>query len=98
MKHSPDIAFEGSGPDKIGADPRTLSPEQLSSLGHKPKPKLRILRAKCLDCCVGSAPEVRRCVSTDCDLWPYRMGTDPFRAKRETTPSQLENLKKGQNQ
>jgi hypothetical protein len=32
------------------------------------------IRLKCLDCCCGSAAEVRRCHLTDCALHPYRMG------------------------
>ena len=41
----------------------------------------KAMRAKCLDCCAGSAHEVKLCPITDCTLWPYRMGkgicTDP---------------------
>jgi hypothetical protein len=36
-------------------------------------------RAKCLDCCCGSAHEVRRRISIDCALWPFRMGANPWR-------------------
>jgi hypothetical protein len=32
------------------------------------------IRLNCLDCCCGSAAEVRRCHLTDCALHPYRMG------------------------
>lgn len=39
----------------------------------------RAIRLKCLDCCCGSAPEVRLCHITKCPLWIYRMG-------REVTP------------
>ena len=31
------------------------------------------IRLKCLDCSAESAPEVRECKHTDCQLWPYRM-------------------------
>ena len=27
--------------------------------------------------------EVRKCVATTCALWPFRMGTNPFRKKRK---------------
>lgn len=33
------------------------------------------IRAKCLDCCCGSAPEVRCCPVTTCPLWVFRMGS-----------------------
>ncbi len=41
---------------------------------------LKAIRAKCLDCCVGSAHEVRRCQISDCSLHPYRFGHNPKRA------------------
>jgi hypothetical protein len=42
-------------------------------------PPLKVMRAKCLECCCGSAHEVRHCVISTCPLWPYRMGTNPLR-------------------
>lgn len=41
-------------------------------------PPLKTIRAKCLDCCAGSAHEVRECASTNCPLWPFRMGRNPY--------------------
>ncbi|MBI5315036.1 MAG: hypothetical protein HZB34_03610 [Nitrospirae bacterium] len=41
---------------------------------------LKAIRAKCLDCCCGSAVEVRRCTVTTCALWPYRLGHRPHKA------------------
>lgn len=38
---------------------------------------LRMIRAKCLDCSCGSAPEVKGCSLTTCALWPYRLGHRP---------------------
>lgn len=38
---------------------------------------VRRIRLKCLDCCAGSAVEVKLCPSDDCALWPYRMGHRP---------------------
>jgi len=40
---------------------------------------LKAIRAKCLDCCCGQANEVRLCPSSDCTLWPYRLGHNPAR-------------------
>jgi nitrate reductase alpha subunit len=45
---------------------------------HSKRPILRAIRAKCLDCCVNQIDEVRKCTAIDCDLWPYRMGKNPF--------------------
>lgn len=38
---------------------------------------IKAIRAKCLDCCCQQMAEVRRCPSTDCPLWEYRMGHRP---------------------
>lgn len=65
----------------IGRDPRRLSPEDLRGLGHRGKPLLQAMRRRCVDCCAGKVDEVRRCTATACPLWPYRMGTDPWRAE-----------------
>jgi hypothetical protein len=49
--------------------------------GHEPKPMLDVIRAKCLDCQAGSPGAVRKCVTQDCALWPYRMASNPFRTR-----------------
>lgn len=38
---------------------------------------IKAIRAKCLECCCGSATEVRLCGITDCALWEYRSGHRP---------------------
>ena len=38
---------------------------------------LKTLRAKCLECCVGSSAEVHKCHLSDCPIWPYRFGRPP---------------------
>ena len=41
-------------------------------------PKLsEIVRQKCLQCCVGSSSEVRKCHISDCANWAYRFGRSP---------------------
>lgn len=37
----------------------------------------KAIRAKCLDCCCGSAKEVRLCPIKKCPLYPYRFGKRP---------------------
>ena len=40
---------------------------------RSPSP-LQAIRIECLDCCNGSAKEVRLCPAYACPLWPWRMG------------------------
>lgn len=60
----------------IGKDPRTLGESELSGFQHKTLKAA--VRAKCLDCCGHDQSEVRKCVSVDCPLWPFRMNKNPF--------------------
>lgn len=36
--------------------------------------RAKAIREKCIDCMCGNKTEVRRCVSRDCALFPYRLG------------------------
>jgi hypothetical protein len=38
---------------------------------------LSAIRQKCLDCSCHQPSEVRDCRITACDLWPFRLGSDP---------------------
>ena len=62
----------------------------------------KAIRKHCLDCCCGSAKEVKLCAVTDCYLYPFRFGKNPYRAKRELTEEQkaaaAERLKKAREQ
>lgn len=54
---------------------------------------MKAIRLKCLDCCCGQAAEVKLCPSTDCSLYPYRMGHRPqeipmYDTGREVTEEQ----------
>lgn len=49
---------------------------------------LKAIRTKCLDCCCGSAHEVKMCPCLNCSLYPFRMGADPYRKKREYSEEQ----------
>lgn len=44
---------------------------------------VKAIRAKCLDCCGGSSDEVKQCPCESCALHPFRLGKNPYRAKRE---------------
>jgi hypothetical protein len=77
---------------KIGRDPRAMSTTDLQALGHKPMAVLDALRARCLDCCAGSADEVRKCVSVECPAWPFRMGWNPWRERRQLSDDERKQL------
>lgn len=66
--------------EKIGIDPAFLSKGDLKGLGHPTSP-LKAIRANCVACCGDSYAEANKCTATGCQLWPYRMGRNPFHAK-----------------
>ena len=63
----------------VGRDPRCMRTDELEQLGHARVSPLRALRLHCLDCCNGSAQEVRLCTAVGCARWPFRMGKNPWR-------------------
>ena len=54
---------------------------------------VKAIREKCLDCCCGSATEVNLCGITDCALYPFRNGKNPYRKKREYSGEELEAMR-----
>lgn len=54
-------------------------------------PPLKAIRLKCLDCVCGNAYEVRNCTGSDCPLYFYRFGKNPF-LKREYTEEQKQEI------
>lgn len=52
---------------------------------HNP---VKAIREKCLDCCGGSTSEVKECTAERCPIYPFRLGKNPFRQKRELTEEQ----------
>ncbi len=84
---SPYDADEGN---LIGRDPREISAKERRQHFPGAAVGLKAIRAKCLDCCGGNASEVRKCVCTNCPLWPLRMGSQPkgLRAARSQEGSQ----------
>ena len=43
-------------------------------LKQEPLIRSKAIRAKCLECQGAQQAEVTRCQTTDCPLWPWRMG------------------------
>jgi hypothetical protein len=70
------------GGELVGRRPSDV-PSEFLYLNFSAQNPMKAIRAKCIDCCCGNAAEVRKCVATDCDLWPFRLGSNPFR-KRST--------------
>jgi hypothetical protein len=85
---SPYQADEG---ELIGKRPGDV-PSDFLSLKFRAQNPLRAIREKCLDCCCANAAEVRKCVAVDCALWPFRMGTNPFRKKCKLSAAQKQEL------
>ena len=48
---------------------------------------IKAIREKCLECS-GSRNEVKECNVTDCALYAFRLGKNPYRTKRELTEEQ----------
>lgn len=57
------------------------------------KKPVKAIREFCLDCCGDSVSAVRECPSVECALHPFRLGKNPYRAKREMTDEQREAAK-----
>ena len=81
MNRHRQIGLEQRDGDDVGRDPRAMSADELTQLGHSRVSPLRALRLKCLDCCNESSQEVRLCTAVDCASWPFRMGKNPWRRK-----------------
>ena len=54
---------------------------------------LRAVREKCLDCSCQQPIEVKECTVKTCALHPFRMGKNPYRAKRVMSPEAVARAK-----
>ena len=54
---------------------------------------LRAIREKCLDCSCQQPIEVKECTVATCALYPFRLGVNPYRAKRVMSPEQIAKAK-----
>jgi hypothetical protein len=53
---------------------------------------VKAIREKCLDCCCGSTADVKDCSVKNCPLYPFRMGKNPYRQRREMTEEEKQVL------
>jgi hypothetical protein len=50
------------------------------------KTPIKSIREHCIECSAGSLGEVLNCVITDCVLYPFRLGKNPNRKRKEKPP------------
>jgi hypothetical protein len=75
------IALKDLKGNLVGRLPEELAMDEWALLGHEKQPLLKVIRSYCIERCAGQKGEVRKCVMHECPLWPYRMGTNPFRSR-----------------
>ena len=49
-------------------------------MNYKKSP-VKAIREKCIDCSGGSHKEVKLCPATQCPIYPFRMGKNPFHSR-----------------
>ena len=54
---------------------------------------VKAIRKFCLECSGDSSAEVKGCTAPNCPLYPFRLGKNPYRKKREMTAEQREAAK-----
>ena len=54
---------------------------------------VKVIRAKCLECCCGQVKEVENCAAIACPLHEWRFGKNPFRKKIEMSEERREELR-----
>jgi hypothetical protein len=75
--------YENDGGNLIGKRPSEIGVSDLRALGH-PESPIKAIRAFCVEC-GGNEAEARKCTAYDCQLWPLRMGRNPFHGKKPKT-------------
>ena len=80
MRSDRAIGLELRDGHDIGRDPRGMTAEELTALGHVRMSAQQALRLRCIDCSGASAAAVRACALVRCPAWPFRMGRSPWRA------------------
>lgn len=55
---------------------------------------VQAIKKKCkFDCCSGDEESWKNCNCTTCFLWPFRLGKNPYRSKREISDEQKNKMK-----
>lgn len=64
---------------------------EFENASEKQVPVLTAIKNKCrFDCCAGEIESWKNCTNTKCWLYPYRLGKNPYRKKKEYTDEELE--------
>ena len=53
---------------------------------------LRAIKLKCLDCSTYNINEIKECPVKNCPLYPFRLGKNPFRKKKELSEEERNKL------
>lgn len=53
---------------------------------------VKAIRAYCLECSCGATSEVKECPVNKCPLYPFRMGKNPYRQRREMSDEERQVL------
>ena len=53
---------------------------------------LRAIKLKCLDCSTYNINEIKECPVKKCPLYPFRLGKNPFRKKKELSEEERNKL------
>ena len=53
---------------------------------------LRAIKLKCLDCSTYNINEIKECPVNKCPLYPFRLGKNPFRKKKELSEEERNKL------
>lgn len=53
---------------------------------------LRAIKLKCLDCSTYNILEIKECPVKNCPLYPFRLGNNPFRKKKELSEEERTKL------
>jgi hypothetical protein len=72
---------------------RKLTRPDFAHLKIERRSPVKAIRAYCLECSAGQPSEVRKCEFTDCSLWPYRFGTNPWIEREMTDEQKAKNCK-----
>lgn len=56
------------------------------------KNPVKAIRAFCLECSGDSTAEVKNCPREVCPLYPFRLGKNPYRQRREMTEEEKQAL------
>lgn len=77
-KELTDPLLESINGEVCGKNPDNVTEKEFLDAGHRELPLGKVIRKKCQECTCFQNAEVRKCIITDCALWPYRMGKSPF--------------------